>query len=77
MRSYALSVDEFLNSRGVNGCISDLVLSGVYLGKQKKTDKVLLRPIMEYDELESKLNYIERCDDFYNYEIVGYYTPAK
>lgn len=70
MRSYALSVDEFLNSRGVNGCISDLVLSGVYLGKQKKTDKVLLRPIMEYDELESKIDYIESKDGFYNYEMV-------
>ena len=70
MRSYALSVDEFLNSRGVNGCVSDLVLSGVYLGKQKKTDKVLLRPIMEYDELDSKMDYIESYDGFYNYEMI-------
>lgn len=56
MRSYALDPNELVYSRDVKGCISDFVLSGLYLGRVKNDDRIFIRPVLEYDEIDSNMN---------------------
>ncbi len=58
MKSYGLSLDEFTNSYNLKASMSDFVLSGLYLGEVKNDDRILLRPVLDYDELTEGLNNI-------------------
>ena len=77
MRSYAVTINEFINSRGIKGSISDFVLSEMYLGITDEDDRILVKPIMEYDELESKVFDIKAFKGPRHYEFeYGEYPQA-